>query len=403
MSAGPRVARAAAATLLLVAAACRGAPPKAPHESLTAMVDSLRPLVERAAGLRFTRPTPAAMQSRDEARAYVEREIREQVPPARAHGTEIAYRLLGLFPDTLDLVRITREMLSSQLLAYYDPKTHRFFGVAGADPAMLAPTVAHELVHALQDQHGAVDSAWRDTTRSDRQMAAHAILEGQAIYATSVMARGRTAANDPAFWEQFGEASRDKEALGQLATAPLILRESLLSPYRDGAAFMAWWYRSRFKDTLPYGPRMPASTEQILHPDRYADNDRPVALRFTSGPAPLLEDEFGELGIRILADQLAGLGESPDGPPIGWGGDRFRAYEASPAGALVWYSVWDEPASAERFRATTGRRIERLRRPGYRVAIDSLAIGGRAAVRVTIAPEAWPLWQSLPAADTLSH
>jgi hypothetical protein len=399
--AGRAAAAAALAVLLAGMGACRGLPPKPPHESLTALVDSLRPLVERAAGLRFKGPTPAAIRTRDEVRQYIASEMEKQLPPSRARGTELGYALLGLFPDTLSLASVTRELLASQILGYYDPKTRTFYGVAGADPALLAPTVAHELVHALQDQYLPLDSIMRDTA-GDRHLAAHAILEGQATYVASVMARGRSAANDAEFWEQFGELSRSKEALGELAGAPLILREGLLFPYRDGAAFMAWWYRSRYKDTLPYGPRMPASTEQILHPDRYADGDRPIPLGFTSGPRPLLEDEFGEIGIRILADQLAGLGQSPDGPPLGWGGDRFRVYEASPSGAVVWYTVWDDARAAERFRNTTGKRFEQLHRPGYRIAVDPVALGDKQGVRLVIAPESWQYWRNLPAADVLS-
>ena len=64
------------------------------------------------------------------------------------------------------------------------------------------------------------------------------------------------------------------------ARAPLVVREALIFPYLDGAEFMRWWNASGPRDTVPYGPRMPVSTEQILHPERYARGDQPVVVRF---------------------------------------------------------------------------------------------------------------------------
>ena len=106
------------------------------------------------------------------------------------------------------------------------------------------------------------------------------------------------------------------------ADAPLLVRETLLFPYLDGARFMQWWDRSPYKDSLPTGARMPASTEQILHPDRYLAHDQPIRLRFTSGPARTYEDGLGEVEIRVLEAQLRGeTGLPQTAVPLGWGGD----------------------------------------------------------------------------------
>lgn len=399
--AGPMAAAMLAAALAATLVACRGEPPRKPATGAAAfqvLVDSLVHPVEQATGLNFRHPPRAAVRTRAEAREYIVRQMDEQMPGPRLHGSEIVYKLTGLLPDTANFRTLVEDVLTAQILGYYDPETSTLYGVAGANPALLRIMAAHELVHALQHQYLPLDSIFHDDSDGDRAAAAQAVLEGQANFASLAMVQGKSVVSDPAYWERYAELSRSERASLGLAGVPMILRERLLFPYRDGGAFMAWWGRSRFADTVPYGPRMPTSSEQILHPDRYASGDAPIAVRFTGGPAPLLEDDFGEIETRILADQLAGLGESPDGPPLGWGGDRFRAYDVAPSGALVWYSVWDDERSAAHFRNTTGRRLMQRERAGYRTAVDSLTVDGRPAARVVIAPAAWSGWRDLPAA-----
>ena len=51
------------------------------------------------------------------------------------------------------------------------------------------------------------------------------------------------------------------------AAAPLVIREGLVFPYLAGADFVRWFMED-YPDTVPYGDRLPASTEHILHPER---------------------------------------------------------------------------------------------------------------------------------------
>src|SRR5207253_396531 len=79
-------------------------------------------------------------------------------------------------------------------------------------------------------------------------------------------------ARTPEFWEMYRDQVQQQQATMPIfAKAPLVVREALIFPYLDGAEFMHWWATTGgHADTLPYGPRMPVSTEQILHPERYA-------------------------------------------------------------------------------------------------------------------------------------
>ena len=77
---------------------------------------------------------------------------------------------------------------------------------------------------------------------------------------------------------------------------------------------------------------LPRSTEQVLHPARYAAGDEPVSLRFADSTADVLyEDTMGELEAQVLWAVLRGQTDVRTDPELGWGGDRFRVYR-SPAG-----------------------------------------------------------------------
>jgi hypothetical protein len=383
-------------------AACRGEARQRQamgSEDLAALVDSLRGPVERAAGLRFTSPPRSAMRSRQQVREYLVRKLDEELPPARLRGLQTAYRLFGLLPDTLQLRPLLVDLYTEQVAGFYDPDSATLFGVEGADRTQLLLVLAHELIHALQGQHLPLDSILHSRANNDRLSAAQAILEGQATLASlEVLAPGRGVAENPEFWDMYREQVREQQsAMPVFRRAPLVLREALIFPYLQGAEFMHWWESRHPGDTLPFGPAMPVSTEQILHPERYARRDVPVALAFEADSGVVYEDVLGESEIRVVLATLAGSDEVQTVVPLGWGGDRFRLYQTPSGEALVWYVVWDDHRSADRFMRSAAGGLRSRARRGYRAAVDSVRVKDRPATRYVLAPASWARWDDLPA------
>lgn len=386
--------------------ACRGEPVRAQRDATIAqLVDSLKPAVERAAGFRFRTTPRSAMRSRDQVRAYLIAKLRQELPPSRVRGIETAYRLLALLPDTLELEPLLVNLYSEQVAGYYDPDSTMLFGVTGADRLQLRLVLAHEMVHALQGQYLPLDSILHDIRSNDRLTAAQAVLEGQAtLVSIRVLSPGVDVTAQQGFWDEYREqVAEQQDAMPVFAHAPLLIRETLLFPYLDGAEFMRWWGTSALRDSLPAGARMPASTEQILTPDRYRQRDQPVVLRFVAGsPRRTYEDDLGELEIRVLDAQLRGDVEAPrDIAPIGWGGDLYGVFDSPKGAALVWYVVWDDPASDDRFLAATGARLRARERPGYRVDLTRVEVNRRPASRFVIAPTDWAGWRDLPRVEVV--
>jgi hypothetical protein len=400
-----RATRWASLILIFVLASCRGERPADPGpDTLARLVDSLRGRVERATGLQFKSPPRSALRTRVQVRAYLLRKLDEELPSSKLAGLETAYRLFGLLPDTLDLRPLLLELYTEQVAGYYDPDSAMLFGVAGADPAQLRVVLAHELVHALQGERMPLDSILHDKSNNDRLAAAQSILEGQATLAgmKALFPPEVDPTSDPDFWAEYAQQIRGGQAsMPVFARAPLVVREALIFPYLAGAEFMHWWESSPFRDSVPYGPRMPVSTEQVLFPARYAGGDGPIALEFPAGSDMLYEDVLGEGEIRVLMARLAGANEVRAGGPIGWGGDRYRVYHTPAGPALIWYVVWDDQRSADRFTWGYGGKLRSTTRNGYRTVLENLDLDGKPATRYVLAPEGWTGWGDVPRASVV--
>jgi len=390
----------AALLLLGILPACRGVPRRPiGQDDLQQLVDSMIPSVERAAGLTFRTPPRSAMRTREQVRAYLVNKLEQEFPPERIAGVEAAYRLFGLLPDSLDLPALLLDLYSEQVAGFYDPDSLTLFGVQGGDPSQLRLVLAHELVHALQHQYLPIDSLLTLERDADRLTAGQAVLEGHATIASlRVLVPGSDVVDQPSFWEAYRDQIRlQQSSMPVFASAPMVLREGLIFPYLNGAEFMRWWLSSHPGSALPTRAELPASTEQVLFPSRYAGGDQPVTLRFADSTGEVLyEDTLGEMELQILQAAQRGLATVAATAPTGWGGDRYRVYGTADGPALVWYTVWDTPAVAARFRTTTGARLAAITREGYRGAVETVSLEAHPAMRVVLAPRGWAGWQAVP-------
>jgi hypothetical protein len=366
-------------------------------------VDQMMPAVQRATGLKFKRHPVVLRRSRSQVRDYVIHKFDSDLPPAELAGTQAAYRLFGLIPDTLDLRRTMVDLLTEQIAGYYDPDSNALYVPADIDPVQVRLVISHELVHALQDQYLDLDSLIQLKRQNDRRTAAQAILEGQATLSQIlVLMPEQKLESLPDFWQLRRTLGQQQDQMEIFARAPLWLRESLLFPYLGGAEFVRWFERQH-PGEQPYGRRMPVSTEQILHPSRYAQGDAPVELAF-DGPTPdtvRYEDGLGEFETRLLLTQFLGDETEAGLRATGWGGDRYQVLGARDSGAevLVWYTVWDDRAAADRFANGLERAWGKRRLGGHAVRrseVRRLAVGDLAGVRLVDAPPTWAGWRSLP-------
>lgn len=358
------------ATVLLVASgalasACSDKPTagQAPFADLVA---TYVPLIEKEMGLPFKTAPAVAQRSRDEVGAFVRKQLESERGRDQVAGQEAAYRLLGMIPDTLQLGALLQRLLEEQIVGYYDPATKVLYVVDGAPEALLDQTVAHELVHALQDQYVKIDSIQARTDDGDRQVAAQAVLEGQAVFMQLRLdPNASPMLKMPGGWDRIRESIRDGSVgMPVFASAPRAVREGLLFPYLGGADFVRRFINVRPEKELLAD--LPVSTKQILNDSAYFaggvdGRDLPVTVTL---PAPKIgtlsyTNTFGAFETRLALLQHLKNDELARRAATGVDGDRYAIVRTPQGDALVWVSVWDSAVDAADFLDAMGDAARR--------------------------------------------
>jgi len=363
-----------AVTLVWLSVGCADAQSEASGSSPDLVTDSalarllseIRPTVERSSGIEATRPLNVAATDEGRLRSYIEGQLETQLPPEEAAAITAVYARLGLVPDTLDLTALVSALLQEQVIGYYDPASDTLFVHERVPLAQLEPVLAHELVHALQDQYMALDSARMTLEgRNDALTAYQAVMEGHATFAMMEwqFASYTGAEADLTAMPDLGDmlegldfsALREFGSTRVLEAAPTVIREGLLFPYLGGVAFVQRAWKARPDRPLPLGADLPRSTEQVLHTDRWLDRDDPTMVRFAEDPPRgwdvVYENDLGELETRIFLEEHLADRDRARAAAGGWDGDAYRLLRREDAEGLVWTSVWDSSTDADEFAA----------------------------------------------------
>jgi hypothetical protein len=188
--------------------------------------------------------------------------------------TQPVYELLGFISPGTDLVELRARNRVEGVAALYDRGRHTIVFVDNR-LTLDGPTeviLAHEFVHALQDQHfyrhevddlaAANEGDWHLSWDAD--LALRALVEGDATVAMRQYAAMSPDLREP--WAAYrGEGAESTD--GRL---PDGLRKEYAFPYEAGAAFVeALVADGGWEAVNEAYSRPPTTTEQILHPDKY--------------------------------------------------------------------------------------------------------------------------------------
>jgi hypothetical protein len=346
----------------------------APDTVLRRLAAELLPAAELRSGLIAREPIHLATRSREDLEAFLVAEMAEQLPPDRLDAVVRVYARLGLVPDTIELEPLLRSLLLEQVVGYYDPARDTLYVVDRVDPDLVEPVLLHEIVHALQDQYVDLDSLMSASLeRNDRGTAVQAAMEGHATFAMLEWQLARLAGGEadltalPGLDELLGDDPLAAAGLQMpvLAEAPTVIRESLLFPYLGGLVYLQKHWAGPWGRVPPLGAEMPVSTEQILHPERFApgQEDMPTLVRFVTEPpdgwTEALTDDLGEFETRLLLREFLPERAEADRAAAGWDGDRFRLLDGPGGEVLVWSTVWDSDRDALEFEAAVERALDR--------------------------------------------
>lgn len=340
------------------------------------------PRVEALRGLTFAREVPVAVVDEDAAVEHLLARIESFQPRERLDLTERAYELLGLLPPDFDLLGSVADWVRGGVAGFYDPESEKFFVVEHVSDVTGPLIIAHELTHALEDQHLDLDARMRAVIDDDDRMLAQAALrEGSAILVMAAFAAGTTPQEfglDDAEWG--GASEVDVAETDPLARLPSAIRRQLLAPYVFGPRFLVRGAQDAdpargypIEDARRAWADPPRSTEQILHPDKYwteAERDDPRAVSFAGAAAALgdgfdlaIEGTLGELTLGALVGAPTpgdagspAAGDWSNAASRGWDGDRWELWVRGDSAVVLLGTLWDSPRDAREFAEALPRR-----------------------------------------------
>ena len=334
--------------------------------------------VQQMRGLEFTEPVPVDAASHDDLVKGLIQSFDSSYPAKMYDRRSRAWQTIGVVPPGTSIRRSIERFAGSQVIGYYDPLSGQlvFIGTENPTPVQKV-TLAHELTHALDDQHFRLDrlNTLESECADEAYQAALGAVEGDATYFMVLYAQRFLTLDEQL---QLGLGPAPSTA----GIAPFVV-ELQTWPYTAGLSFIEAMDRRGGTEAIDGAMEsFPVSTEQVIHPERYP-NDAPTPVN--------VEDLSPELGPGWTDLDVMGVGEAflsimlglrlpritSEAAAAGWDGGTYRAWSDGEHMAIVLSTVWDGPRDAAEFASATrqwlgsreGRSASLLPVEGQRVRV----------------------------------
>jgi hypothetical protein len=385
---------------------------------------------------RSLAPVPASLQTKEAFRAYVEAQVAADASTQDLPAQSRALAAVGLLEKPIDLAATFTTAYASNGAAYYDPdsRSYKVVVVPGTDMEFDLIS-AHELTHALQDQHFDLRAYVTPALSEDQASARRFIVEGDGMF-TAFAYLIKNAGQDPLTPPVLGKLGGQLRTYGELSMADMAslvtgdlnsvmaiedLPPYVLMPtfeaYLKGAyaAYVAFAAGGWPKLDALYSTAPPASTEQVLHPvDKLVcrrDEPQAIAIPKTAagkGWTHLASGIAGEMGVRVYGTtwKLA----ATTAMAAGWDGDAWAVFtgptptsvdkSVPPPTLALWATTWDTPTDATEFataieaslapRGVTGKVATKGTRVDVVLGCDGKACAAPLAALATLHPKKAP-------------
>ena len=347
-------------------------------------LEALKKEVENLRNLKFKEKIKFEYVSERQISEILKKEMTRQFSSGKLENYEVALKVFWLIPKKSNLKSLVENLMSSQAAGIYDPKSKKMyileFSSEPEDDEFFQLTkamnlneifIVHELDHAITDQNFDLERSLKleNIENEDRQTAALAVAEGDATmvmlkYLAKTMNLGSENLSDIS--EVMGNANFYGDFLG--TTTPRYLRETLIFAYTEGLKFVNVISKgsdTKKIDNLYHKP--PESTEEIIHPEKYLNqNDKPKEVKISLNEIKndvslekVWEGTWGELGTKIILEEWGADCDRAAIASSGWGGDRYIVYKNKEGEfSFFWKSVWDSEKDAKEFEETASLKKE---------------------------------------------
>ena len=374
--------------------------------------------IQKIRDLDFKTPVPMVVKSRGEAEQMMEADLERDYTNEQFEVDGIAGSLVGLYPAGIDLKAASLSLLKAQVAGFYDPHGKEMVLVEGGDDAGIINgtkqfmaqrdvigemLLAHELTHALQDQHFGLEKMLDAVKNNDdRELALKAVAEGDAMIAGYAYVSGRM---DTVVADALADDMKDLPQVfaAQTRNAPEGLSIPLVFQYSQGTRFVAEAYRRggwNAVNKLYSDP--PQSTHQVIHPAYYFDRpEKPVQISIAGyekvmpGWIKADKDTYGELLLRVILERNLGKRATDVALSAQWAGDQMLILKQGRGVTVLWMIAFDDPYNASHFAVIYETILDRLLGDGTVHRIDYrgndvlIVIGEGANYFTSLEPVIW--------------
>jgi hypothetical protein len=351
---------------------CASAPAQSAGTSqqLCAQIQPLALELTKISGMLLKHPVPCDYISKQNINDFLNKRVKEVAKPEDLRAEELTLKKFGLVPPDFNLANNTIDLLTEQAAAFYDYDKKKLFITDTTPGDSQESVLAHEIAHAIADQNYNLGKFIHAGRKSDDGAAARmAVMEGQATWLMSELLAervGQTLKGSPGLLATMSSVTEGGSQFPVFDNSPLYLRMTLVFPYTKGMLFQHALYEKYGKFGFAQAfLKPPASTQQILHPDKYFDGVKPTEPAL---PDPKLSKDYkglvggtmGELDHLVMLEQFSGKDRAAQLSPH-WRGCTFQLMESKKANRVVLlYAVeWDTEDAARDYFAAYRRQLEK--------------------------------------------
>ncbi|MGH9117284.1 MAG: hypothetical protein ACRD0A_05250, partial [Acidimicrobiales bacterium] len=201
-------------------------------------------------------------------------------------------------------------------------------------------TIAHELVHALDDQHFELDRPEIDESDGEESFGFDAVVEGNAV---RIEERYLASLSDREL-EEYGAEEAELASSFPAFSIPAIVVDLLVAPYVLGPVLVELVLDEGGQSALDaaFGDP-PVTSEQVMVPEKFIEGEGPVPVAAPASDGEISsEGAFGAFLLGLLLERELDPSDV-DRAVTGWGGDAYVAW-ADGDGACVRLAVVGDTA-----------------------------------------------------------
>ncbi|HYF47019.1 MAG TPA: hypothetical protein VD926_12455 [Acidimicrobiales bacterium] len=324
-------------------------PAESGDDELDEAVEELSAFVEEERGLEFLEPVEVELADDEEFERFLLEDF-EAEDEQEIRDSEAIFQALGLIDPDVDLVEQVRGFLAVGVVGAYDPEDDRLLVRSTELTPYTRQTIAHELTHALDDQHFELFRPELDDVDDESGFGFDAVTEGNA---TRI---------DEAFESELSPEERDElreeeAAVGSEADFgefPEILINLIAAPYDLGPVLVEAILDDGGQEALDAAFEEPPTTsEQVLDPTRFLEGEGAVPVDVPEADGEPFDDGmFGQLVLILLLENGGVSVEDAQRAVLGWGGDQYVAWREGERTCIRVAFATDTPADLPELTAS---------------------------------------------------